>query len=403
MAFRTEKPGTPSTIQTINRRLVLELVRRSGPISRTDIARRLGTTGPTVSNAVKHLMRKELVVARYDGPSTGGRRPILLGFNEQAGYVLALNIGAGLDVGLFDLGGSAVGRLKDELPKRDGQRILEQSMELVIRLVKKADIPHHRIWAMGISAPGIVDPDSGTATHAPLLGPGTWPLGHVFAKRFQVPVLVDNDVNAAAFGEKLRGAGRAFDDFVYILMDEGIGAGIMLRDGLYRGSQNAAGEIGYMVTDPDWVADNAGGFGCLESVASVLAIRRLATGLGLAMSAESQGNLALGHLLRTAKGGDDAARRIADRVLKFIAMGVANLCAVLNPSTVILGGANVDELVLEELKPRLEGLIPKVPPIVLSALGADASLVGAASLAIDHVVLRALDDDFSPESSFVVA
>lgn len=397
------QPGTPSTIRNINRRLVLELLRQGEPVSKTEIARRLGTTAPTAANAVNHLVRMGLVRPVRGGESTGGRRPTLLGFHSDAGYVVALSIGRDLEAGLFDLGGKVVARLRETAVPGSGERLLEASAKLIRRLAASVSIPHQLIWAIGISAPGIVDTESGTVSYAPLLGPGTWPLAEVFARRFSVPTMLENDVNAAALGERLLGAGRALDSFVYVLLGEGIGAGIILHGGLYRGDGYAAGEIGYMVVDPAWTGGDVGGFGCLESVASTHAVRRLvseAAGRTPAALPETSSPGTVGELLQAATAGDEIARRLSDRVLCYVAMGVANVCAVLAPSAVILGGAHVDQGVLDEIDSRLGRMIPRVPPLLRSVLGEDASLVGAASLAIDHMLDAALEDSFSTSSCF---
>lgn len=397
-----KEPGTPSTIRTINRKLVLELIRKNGPISRAEITRRLGTSAPTVSSAVSHLMRVGLVVPLRTGPSTGGRRPVLLGFNEQSYYVLALGISTHLRAGVFTLAGRKVAETRDLLKPSKGNEVVDRSISLIERVVVESGVPRHLVRAIGVSAPGIVDPVSGTVSHAPLLGSGNWPLGQILVRRFQVPALVENDVNAAALGERLLGVGQHFDHFVYIFIGEGIGAGIMLDGNLYRGANNAAGEIGYMVVDPDWTADDLGGFGCLESMASSSALRHLVSEpLAIPGSETGCENLTLDQLLEAGKQSE-SVRGVANSVIKLLAAGIANVCVTLNPSAVILGGPNVSAPVKVELEQRLARLIPCVSPLHLSTLGDDATVIGAASLAIDYVLACAVDDNFSVESSFQI-
>lgn len=398
-------PGKPAVIRDMNRYSVLRVIESYGPISRAEIARRIGLSSPTVSAVVDYLLSRGLIREIGLGKSAGGRRPTLLTFNPRAGYVLGVDLGSrNLVVALSDLKGDMIGKEMGLPVSPDlGGDISNQLRPVISRLICKTGVDRTKVVGMGIAVPGIADPTTGIVHLAPALGWNRFPLGNSLSAELGIPVYVENDVNAAALGERLLGAGREFDDFVFVFIGTGIGAGIVINRELYRGHGNLAGEIGYLVVDPSWVQDKVPGFGCLESLASEAAILRKASErLRLNASITALGSMDdsdITFLFRLASMGDSTICAILKEASKYLAIGLANIFWVLSPCAMILGGMVSQaggEVMVEFIKKELEQISPVVPKLYLSQLGMDAGILGATSVAVKEVKRMLLREDFSP-------
>lgn len=245
---------------------------------------------------------------------------------------------------------------------------------------------------IGIACPGPLDSRSGVVLSPPNL-PG-WeriPLKERLEDRFQVPVCVENDANAAAWGEYLLGAGRWADPMIYITVSTGIGGGVVLDGALYRGADTYAGEIGHMIVDPQGAPCGCGRRGCLEAMASGTALARAAAealrnGDGR-IREWSGGSLPRAeHVFAAFREGDEVASRIIDDGIRYLAIGLANVVHLLNPRVIVIGGgvAGAGEMFFTPLRERLSNsLMPSFADtfeLRPAELGADAGVIGAAAL-----------------------
>jgi glucokinase len=245
---------------------------------------------------------------------------------------------------------------------------------------------------IGIACPGPLDSRSGVVLSPPNL-PG-WeriPLKERLEDRFQVPVCMENDANAAAWGEYLLGAGRGADPMIYITVSTGIGGGVVLDGALYRGADTYAGEIGHMIVDPQGAPCGCGRRGCLEAMASGTALARAAAealrnGDGR-IREWSGGSLPRAeHVFAAFREGDEVASRIIDDGIRYLAIGLANVVHLLNPRVIVIGGgvAGAGEMFFTPLRERLSNsLMPSFADtfeLRPAELGADAGVIGAAAL-----------------------
>lgn len=245
---------------------------------------------------------------------------------------------------------------------------------------------------IGIACPGPLDSRSGVVLSPPNL-PG-WeriPLKERLEDRFQVPVCMENDANAAAWGEYLLGAGRWADPMIYITVSTGIGGGVVLDGALYRGADTYAGEIGHMIVDPQGAPCGCGRRGCLEAMASGTALARAAAealrnGDGR-IREWSGGSLPRAeHVFAAFREGDEVASRIIDDGIRYLAIGLANVVHLLNPRVIVIGGgvAGAGEMFFTPLRERLSNsLMPSFADtfeLRPAELGADAGVIGAAAL-----------------------
>jgi glucokinase len=384
-----------------NRAAVLKTIREQGPISRVGIARLLHLHPSTVSRLVDELMGLDLVCEGTErGSSTrrGGRRPIALEFNSGAGYLIGVDLGGTSMVGgLAKLDGEIIVRcstLSQPAPGGGAEESLQRLIALTQELMRAAPDPR-RIWGVGIGVPAVTLSAEGIVTWAPALGWRDLPLKQIMERTLGLPVFVENDVNLAALGEHHCGAGRGVDDLVVIFVGTGIGAGIILGGELYRGADQAAGEVGYMVVDTASLGRRYDDFGCLESLASGTGIaararERIEAGEKTALLDLAGGDPAkvtAERVFEAARDGDAVAKAVVDETVQYLSLAVANVSCVLNPEMIIIGGgvARSADMFLEDIRRQVAGVVPAVPRLVGSALGKEAIIQGAFAMVLHQV------------------
>jgi len=248
--------------------------------------------------------------------------------------------------------------------------------------------------AAGICAPGPVDLARGVIPEAPNL-PG-WhdvPVCQYLAQRLGVPVILENDATAAAYGEFVYGAGRGFRHIVYITLGTGIGGGLVLNGRLYRGASGAAGEIGHITIDVEGPLCGCGKPGHVEAFASGRAIAREAEALVargdsplLARLAQEEGEVSAAVVHRAADAGDAEATRILQRAGYYLGIGLAAYVDVFNPEVIIIGGGlrHIGDLYLgparEEMARRAMDEPLKVVRLVEAELGDYTGVMGIVAL-----------------------
>ena len=298
---RTEFPAKATHAQTRahNAALVLRALYDLGPISRADIARLTGLTRTSVGELVSDLEQEGLAVDVGRGPSTGGKQPTLVALNAGARTVITLDLGERtFTAALANLRGELAARTSRDLDGRDGEQAIDVVHELIDEVRAAATSP---ILGIGVGTPGIVD-QAGTIRWAVSLDWQDLPLARILQERHQLPTVVANDSRAAAFATYLFSGDERRANLVVIKVGRGIGAGLVLRDQLFGGDGEAAGEIGHVVVDPDGDACHCGRYGCLETVASAPSIIRHtgATSLEALATAAAAGDVEALGSVRTA-------------------------------------------------------------------------------------------------------
>lgn len=250
-----------------------------------------------------------------------------------------------------------------------------------------------RIRAVGVAAPGPLDPFRGVILHAPNL-PG-WrdvPMAEPLRQALGCPVFMGNDANLGALAEQRRGAGRGHGDVVYVTVGTGIGGGVISGGRLVLGQQGLAGEVGHMTLQPQGPRCHCGNRGCLEALASGTAIGRQARELVEAGVRTSMAKLAGGEperitaklVHKAADDGDVVAVDLFRQAGRYLGIGMANLMYIFNPSLVVVGGsvAKAGHLLFvpmqATIRERTYELFWRDCPLVPAALGDDVGLIGAA-------------------------
>ncbi|WP_281888427.1 ROK family transcriptional regulator [Paenibacillus sp. YYML68] len=382
--------GDHQLIKKINKYIVLDMIRRHYPISRADISARSGLNKATVSALVNELLESSLVTETGLGESSGGRKPMLLLFNDQAGYAIGVDLGVNYILAMItDLSGNVVKERKVELTDLSVESVLDKLKKTIHALIRKAPPSPYGIVGIGVGVPGLVD-DQGAVLSAPNLGWDNVPLRELLQTEFGVEVEIDNEANAGALGEKEFGAARTVSNLLYISVGIGIGAGIILGDSLYRGVSGFSGEVGHMTLAEDGMRCGCGNRGCWETFASEKALLHKAQA-SLPIGSGELPSLPL--LLQQAKRADADAEKVRELfagIGHWLGVGIANLVNVFNPELVVIGnrmslaGEWMTAAIHDTLDSRSLAFHRKHTSIAYSELGMSSSALGAASMAINR-------------------
>jgi predicted NBD/HSP70 family sugar kinase len=379
---------------------VLEIIFRSGPITRPELAASANLSKPTVSAAVNRLEQEGLVRPAGRRGGQRGRKPVAYVVSPRAGFVVGADIGgSNVRVAAADLFGEPICDLKRATAKGNSRSVGVQILEMVSEVIDEASTVHGRPLALGISSPGVVDQASGRVTSlAYNVAPegGFDPL-EVIRERFDLPVLVENNVNLAAVGEKWFGLARGVSTMVFIAIGAGIGMGIVIDDELVRGANGAAGEIAYLPLVGDPFNPRHRLHGGLEDEIG-------ATGIVAAFNgrrAHDAPELSSVHdVFELAAAGDKAAQAVVDHVGMRLGTAVATVCAILDPQLVVIGGGiGASPLLLRPVRASAAALVPVTARIETSGLGERAALQGAIAVALQTARAMLLSHGAPPKSS----
>jgi predicted NBD/HSP70 family sugar kinase len=372
-----------NTIRDINRQIVLNYVRERGPISRAEIAHETALQRSTVSLIVEEL-RVEGLIEEVSGESTGGRPPILLSLRTADAVAIGVDLGTTRTiVATSDLAGRVLEQEMFETSpdaKKTTKEIIERSRRFIRR-------NNGTIEGIGISLPGLVDPD-GKELFIPTFKWRDLPLSTEISSGTGLPVTMDNDANAAAQAELWFGRPeiRAVRDFIIVLVEDGVGTGIVFDGQVYRGENGAAGEFGHMTIGQGApVACASGSRECWEAFASQRAA--LARYKNLSHGSNGDLNNNFQELLDQALRSDGAARSALKETAHYLGIGIANLIRGLAPEAVIVGGPIVRAwpIISHDIRSTVEATICRGLPstrIIASTLGPEPTLMGALSLVL---------------------
>lgn len=399
---RRLRSGNRRLIREINQSLVLGIVRDQGPISRTDIAELAGLSPATITDITGVLIEQGLIYEHEAGVSTGGRRPILLALNRQAGLVLGAKLtDREIVSALIDLDGEIVDRQTASL---GGDGTLDHVVAVLAGLVAdlRARHPGRRVFGLGLGLAGVVDRRTGLCRFSPFFRWHDVPLGQLLEERLALPVVLDNDVNTLTLAEQWFGAGAGVTDFLVVTLGRGVGMGMVLDGRLYRGGNGGAGEFGHATMEVDGPPCDCGKRGCLEAlVSSPALLRKLRASLGRALTYDEA--------VALARAGDPIARAVFVEAGHTLGLALSHLINIFNPPLLIVGGegAVAADLILDPLRETLrahcfDGFFDELR-LVVEGWGDDAWARGAAGLMIEELFRPPLYRDEGAGASLAAA
>jgi glucokinase-like ROK family protein len=381
--------GSLRSLRELNRSRVIDVLRDRGKASRAEIARTTGLSRSTVSTIVSSLIEAGLVTEQEEATGVahgqhGGRPPVLLTLHKSAGVAVGVDFGhTHLRVAVSDLSHEVLAEAGRDLDvDHSAAEGLDAATKLVDQVLKRARVERKRVLGVGMGVPGPINRSTGTVGSSAIL-PG-WvgvDAAAEMSKRLRMPVHVENDANLGALAEFVWGSGKGFIDLIYIKLSSGVGAGMLLGGRLYHGTGGTAGEIGHTVAQPGGAICRCGNRGCLETVASARAIAEV---LG-----DSRGEpVSIKQMLDLARDGDAAAVRLIGEAGREVGIAVANLCNMINPERVIVGGDMsaagdlITEPILESVRRYAILSAADQVSVVPGTLGERAELLGALALVL---------------------
>lgn len=358
---------------------VVDALLHRPPMSRAELGELLGVSRATVTALVQELELAGMISQQPEEARGGlGRPPLRVSLAADAAFAVGIDLGhRHVRAAVCDLAGGAV-HLRSATVTADHEPadVLDIAAELTRAVLRRADVPAERVLGAGVGLAAPIDA-AGGRVH-PAGGLERWAgvdVADELGRRLALPVQLDNDANAGALGEYLFGAGRGVEHLAYVRLSAGVGLGLILDGTLYRGGGGIAGELGHVIADRDGALCRCGGRGCLELIASPVAVAELLE--------RSRGEpVSVGRLLELVRAGDRGACRAVADAGTVVGETLAAAVTLLNPQRVIIGGelAQAGEVLLAPIHAAVARLsLAPATTIVASELGERAEVLGAAA------------------------
>jgi predicted NBD/HSP70 family sugar kinase len=376
-------PGSQTSLREANRARIIDAVKRHGGLTQVELAGATGLSPATVSNIVKELTASSIL--HITMTTRSGRRAQHVTLARALGIVAGVHISTRhMRIALADVAGTVVAEHNMPLAKdHRADNELDKVTQLIADMLDSVDASMDEILAVGIALPAPVDARKGEISRSGLMrGWDGVSIAELMHRRIQRPVFVDNEANLGALAEFRLGAARGRRNAVYLRLGQGFGAGLILNGAVFRGFASSAGEFGHMTIDEHGPLCRCGNRGCLEAIAGGPAIIE-----GLR---ETNGPAKLTDVVVHAIAGDHICIRAIADAGRHVGIAAANLCNLLAPERIVVGGelARAGELFLGPLRHSLERSVvmstDKVADIVQGQLGDRAELMGAVLYAIDR-------------------
>ena len=361
-------------------RAAMEAVIQGGPISRAGIAKVTGLSRQVTADLVLQLVREGWIKEAAPAANSGEQQAATYVVAADAAYIASVDLGGTkVRAALTDLACNVIGEDVGLTDPRGGADIVAQVAMMCRSIAARQNIAWERVRLAVIGVPGAPQSDGRVLLSPNISHFDEFDVGAVFEAALGIDVVLENDVNLAVYGESAAGAGQEIDNLAFIALGTGVGGGLMLGGELVHGAASAAGELAFLPFGADPFEVESLHVGALERVLASFGMKtryRELSGSGSSVP----------DIFSRAAAGDTAAEAVLDETARYLARGIAAICAVANPQLVILGGSIG---VREELIGRVRALLPRCMPaaveVAASALGAHASIKGAAALGLKHL------------------
>lgn len=389
-------------VRQLNMAAVMKCLRLNDTLSRADISKKLGLTRSTVTNIINELLSRRLVIETTLNRTGAGRPGRLLEINENGGFAVGVEINIGrIAVITTNMKASVIWEksVLFEVGNTEDQ-VIRLAEDIVDEAVNQGFAAGLRPLGIGVGIVGMVDVDNGVLLHSPALGWADVPIRSWLARRFKLPVYVENEANAAAIGYSCYGEVSGFRHMIYLSIGAGMAAGMILDGRIYRGSAGMAGQIGHIKKAGSQSICTCGGKGCLVSEIGERSISRQLREVikgphreGVVpredLIAEKGDRVHIAATIR-AMERDDEVRRVVEGAARTLGLEIANLINIFNPERVVLGGAmfplyavalyTIRQCVREMVLPQMR------EHVTVDGVGrVDSGVFGAASLVLEAV------------------
>ena len=375
-------------IKDSNRKKILNILYKNKEVTKQEISKLTGISIPTVINNINLLLEEGLVEETGVATSTGGRKPVIIRFLSDSRFSFGVEITPSL-VRVLRTNLNSEIKFDTSFPIKgmgNFENIMTKISEIVNNHIIENKLSIDKILGIGFSLPGTVDEDQLTMELAPNMNFKNIDFNN-YKNNFDFPIFIENEANAAAFGEMILGIGKEMKNLIYISITQGIGTGIVIQDHLYKGKNKRAGEFGHMTIVPNGKQCNCGRKGCWELYASEnLLVDRYNEGSASQAETVTAQLVSLDEFFAKVELQDSRANAILKDYLYYLSIGIQNIIFGLDPHYIIIGGSlsKFSDYFIEDLK----GLVfdknnlfdYKDNKLLASKLKEDASILGASIL-----------------------
>lgn len=382
--------GSFKLMKQLNTAMILEIIRKQGPISRSEIAELTKLTPATISNISKELLKVEFIIETRLGESTGGRPPVMLELNPEAAFVIGINLSPGNIEGVItNIEGRILRKTVVKLGKVGETTVVNNLKDIIREIIRDVAVPKDKIIGIGMAVHGIVNSLTGISEYAPFYNWRNLPLKDIIENEFDIPVLIDNDVNAMAMGESWFGIAKSIPNFVMIFVGNGVGSGIVIQNLTYYGVSYSAGEIGHIVVENDGPLCSCGNHGCLESLIADMNMLDKYKQLvkdGKIQEEKDFETLTISDVYIKAKEGNEYVIEMVEEAGKYLGIAISNIITILNPTMVVVAGeiTRASDILIKKVVETVNHFalknIAENTAIRVSALDNNAASLGAVSL-----------------------
>lgn len=342
MRHTSYRAHNQKSIGRANKQLILRLLWEHGPASRVELGEITGLTTAALSGIARELIKQRLICEFGQGESTIGRKPVKLGINKDAGRVAGVRLQKDcLEVAIYDLAGNPLARKYRAMPILGVDQVAGAIRLQIGQAAEAAGITFDDVAVVAVASPGLIITEAGVVHFSANLGWRDVPLRDVLAARLGKPVLVENVANAAALAAyRSRVVGDA-RDLIYINWGVGIGAGIIEKGRIFRGSSGFAGELGHVaVADGQGKTCRCGASGCLELICGMENMLRACQTEGIESTEDENGHgdAVTRSLMRCFRQSTAKSRDLAELVDRAMGTAIGGMVNLFDPQAVIIGG-----------------------------------------------------------------
>lgn len=364
-----------------NRSRILNVIYQKKKVTRQEISRILNVSLPTVVSNVADMVKEGILEEAGMATSTGGRKPMIIKFVPNGRYSIGIELKPHkARIILTDLASTIIdqGSLRwDTLIVDD---VMKELSLLVEEIIQKNNIPKNKLLGVGFALPGVMDEETLRLENAPNLGASNIDFTR-YQSLFPAQIYIENEANTAAYAEAMLTDESHNSNLIFLSITEGIGAGIMIQNQLYKGSNKKAGEFGHMRISMEKEKCSCGRYGCWEVFSSEKALQKR-------YKAASGQMLTLDEIIEKVQVEEDVAQKVFTQYIDYLVMGIENIILAFSPKSIVIGGhiSQYEPVIMPLIKERLgkEKTIYEISEtkVVCSKLGNQAPILGAALLPI---------------------
>jgi len=400
-------PRKPKHIRTLNTKSIIDILRENTLVTKSDIARKINISQQTINNIVKELVKKDLVleVGLRKSTKEGGKRPVLLKFNENAGYIIGSMMGPKKIKGILTNYNANImieKRIQNNI-KASHEEIISSMIKMFEEIIKEAGIERSKVLGIGIGVPGIVDEKRGVIRLLPYMS--NWEnikIAKIIKDRMGIDVFVSNENRVRSYGEKMFGLAKKLNNFALILTGYGIGGGCFINSKCITGRNLFAGEFGHLKLSSDGPKCVCGNKGCLNALVNTVRINELIKeymnlseykdSILIKKYKDNNFKVESKTLFECFYNDDNLSKKIVDEISYWLGIAVSIIVTVIDPELIIISGEYTvggDYFMNKIIKVAKENILPSVKKninIKYSQLGKKAGLVGSIGVVLDKLL-----------------